>query len=90
MRLHIISEEDPFYSWEFDADQPRVRGAGLVRTFRRYNSLSQTRPRMRGLLQMLRAMDVRFVTVSEFVEAIPAAPEPQSPRIPPEPRATPP
>lgn len=58
------------HSWEFDADQPRVRGAGLVRTFRHYNNLSRTLPRMRQLLEMLKTMNARFITVREFVEEI--------------------
>lgn len=58
------------HSWEFDADQPRVRGAGLVRTFRHYNNLSRTLPRMRQLLEMLKSMNARFITVREFVEEI--------------------
>ena len=58
------------HTWEFDGDQPRVGGAGLVRTFRHYNNLSRTLPRMRRLLEMLKRMDVRFMTVGEFVEEI--------------------
>lgn len=58
------------HSWEFDAEQPRVRGAGLLRTFRHYNNLSRTLPRMRRLLDMLKTMDARFITVGEFVEEI--------------------
>jgi len=59
------------HSWEFDADQPRVRGAGLFQTFRHYNNLSRTLPRMRGLLEMLKTMDTRFMTMREFVDQIP-------------------
>jgi polysaccharide deacetylase family protein (PEP-CTERM system associated) len=58
------------HAWEFDAEQPRVGGAGLVRTFRHYNNLSRTLPRMRQLLEMLKRMNVRFITVREFVEEI--------------------
>jgi polysaccharide deacetylase family protein (PEP-CTERM system associated) len=58
------------HSWEFDAGQPRVRGAGLMRSFRHYNNLSRTLPRMRRLLHMLEAMNARFITVGEFVEEI--------------------
>jgi polysaccharide deacetylase family protein (PEP-CTERM system associated) len=56
------------HSWEFDPDQPRVRGAGLVRSFRHYNNLDRTLPRLHGLVQMLRSLDTEFLTVREFVE----------------------
>jgi hypothetical protein len=56
------------HSWEFDPDQPRVRGAGLVRSFRHYNNLSRTLPRLCGLVQMLKSLDTEFLTVREFVE----------------------
>jgi polysaccharide deacetylase family protein (PEP-CTERM system associated) len=58
------------HAWEFDPAQPRVRGAGLVRTFRHYNALARTRPRMERLLAMAKAMDVRFLTAREFVDEV--------------------
>jgi polysaccharide deacetylase family protein (PEP-CTERM system associated) len=58
------------HSWEFDPAQPRVRGAGLARTFRHYNNLSRTLPRMRQLVAMLKSMDARFVTARQFVEEV--------------------
>jgi polysaccharide deacetylase family protein (PEP-CTERM system associated) len=58
------------HSWEFDPGQPRVRGAGLARTFRHYNNLSRTLPRMRQLVAMLKSMDARFVTARQFVEEV--------------------
>ena len=66
------------HSWEFDPAQPRVRKAGLGRTFRHYNGLSRTVPRLRKLIEMLNAADARFVTMREFLgglvgEGAPAA-----------------
>jgi len=66
------------HSWEFDPAQPRVREAGLGRTFRHYNGLSRTVPRLRKLIEMLNAADARFVTMREFLgglvgESAPAA-----------------
>jgi polysaccharide deacetylase family protein (PEP-CTERM system associated) len=58
------------HSWEFDAEQPRVRGAGMVGTFRHYNNLSRTLPRMRRLLEMLQAMEARFIAVGDFMEEV--------------------
>jgi polysaccharide deacetylase family protein (PEP-CTERM system associated) len=58
------------HSWEFDPEQPRVRGAGLARTFRHYNNLSRTLPRMRQLVAMFKGMDARFVTARQFVEEV--------------------
>jgi len=58
------------HSWEFDPAQPRVWGGGLARTFRHYNNLSRTLPRMRQLVTMLKRMDARFVTAREFIEEV--------------------
>jgi len=58
------------HSWEFDTTQPRARGAGLTRTFRHYNNLSRTLPRMRQLVVMLKNLGARFVTVREFIEDV--------------------
>jgi polysaccharide deacetylase family protein (PEP-CTERM system associated) len=58
------------HSWEFDTAQPRARGAGLGRTFRHYNNLSRTLPRMSRLVVMLKDLGARFVTVREFVEEV--------------------
>jgi polysaccharide deacetylase family protein (PEP-CTERM system associated) len=62
------------HSWEFDPAQPRVRRAGLVRTFRHYNNLSRTLPRMRQLIDMLKRMNVRFLTGRQFVDETSAPP----------------
>jgi polysaccharide deacetylase family protein (PEP-CTERM system associated) len=58
------------HSWEFDPGMPRVWGAGLARTFRHYNNLSRTLPRMRHLVVMLKSLGARFVTAREFIEEI--------------------
>jgi polysaccharide deacetylase family protein (PEP-CTERM system associated) len=58
------------HAWEFDPDQPRVRGAGRGRTFRHYHNLARTLPRMRRLLDMLQTMNARFITMREFVEEV--------------------
>ena len=64
------------HSWEFDPEQPRVAGAGRVRTARHYVSLSRTLPRLRRLIEMLEKAGGRFMTAREFVErvAAPGAP----------------
>jgi len=54
------------HSWEFDPEQPRVRTAGAMATFRHYNNLSRTLPRLRELISMLAEMGGRFVTVGDF------------------------
>lgn len=56
------------HSWEFDPGQPRVWKAGVIPTFRQYNNLSRTLPRLRRLVMMLRSMAARFVTARMFVE----------------------
>ena len=58
------------HSWEFDPAQPRVWGAGLARTFRHYNNLSRTLPRMHQLIAVLKSLSARFVTAREFVEEV--------------------
>ncbi len=60
------------HSWEFDAGQPRI-SVGLTRTFRHYNNLSRTLPRMMKLIEMLRATGGRFLTVGEFVAEVAAS-----------------
>jgi polysaccharide deacetylase family protein (PEP-CTERM system associated) len=55
------------HAWEFDPAQPRVRGAGLTRTFRHYNALDRTLPRMERLLAMLQAIRARFLTAGQLV-----------------------
>ena len=55
------------HAWEFDPAQPRVNGLGVFRTFRHYNNLSRTLPRLRRLIGMLRADGARFVMAREFV-----------------------
>lgn len=62
------------HTWEFDPAQPRIRGAGLTRTFRHYNHLTATRPRLDRLIRMLQALGSRFVTARDFVDEI-LAPE---------------
>lgn len=58
------------HSWEFDPDQPRVRGVGRTRALRHYLNLSRTLPRLRRLIAMLEDRDARFVTAREFVERV--------------------
>ena len=58
------------HSWEFDPGQPRVRKAGLFRTFRHYHNLSRTRARMERLITMMKGMDARFLTASQFLQEI--------------------
>jgi hypothetical protein len=61
------------HSWEFDTGQPRISGVGLARTFRHYHNLSRTLPRVRRLIEMLRAAGGRFLTVGEFVAEVVAS-----------------
>ncbi|MGH7302182.1 MAG: polysaccharide deacetylase family protein [Candidatus Rokuibacteriota bacterium] len=67
------------HSWEFDPEQPRVVGAGRVRTARHYVSLSRTLPRMRRLIAMLEKAGGRFMTARDFVERVapPGGPPPR-------------
>lgn len=58
------------HSWEFDPEQPRVPGAGRVRTARHYVSLSRTLPRIRRLIAMLRDLEAGFMTARDFVERV--------------------
>ncbi len=55
------------HAWEFDPAQPRVRGAGVTRTFRHYNALAKTLPRMERFLAMLKGAGARFLTARDFV-----------------------
>jgi polysaccharide deacetylase family protein (PEP-CTERM system associated) len=59
------------HSWEFDPGQPRVREATRFRKLRHYTNLSRTFPRLRALIEMLRARSVRFLTVRQFLEEVP-------------------
>ena len=52
------------------AGQPRVQGLGPTRAARHYVNLSRTAPRMRQLIAMLQRRAARFMTASEFVDAI--------------------
>jgi polysaccharide deacetylase family protein (PEP-CTERM system associated) len=58
------------HAWEFDPEQPRVSGVGRVRTFRHYNALARTLPRMERLIATLKARRARFVTATEFVDEV--------------------
>ncbi len=58
------------HSWEFDPAQPRVRRAGVLRTFRHYNHLSSTLSRMTRLIAMLKGMGARFQTLGRFREEV--------------------
>ncbi len=60
------------HAWEFDPEQPRVRGLGVVRTFRHYNALARTRPRMERLIASLRDAGMRFVTATQFIDEVEA------------------
>jgi polysaccharide deacetylase family protein (PEP-CTERM system associated) len=60
------------HAWEFDPDQPRVGGAGRVRTARHYVSLSRTLPRMRRLIEWLEGAGASFMTARDFVERVAA------------------
>jgi polysaccharide deacetylase family protein (PEP-CTERM system associated) len=62
------------HSWEFDPEMPRVRVPGIGSRFRHYNNLSRTLSRMRRLLRMLQSMEVRFLTVSNFLDGLRLAP----------------
>ena len=62
------------HSWEFDAGQPRVKGAGPTRAARHYVNLSRTLPRMRQLISILQRRGAHFMTARALVDAVrPAA-----------------
>jgi len=60
-------EKKPFifylHPWEFDCDQPRIRGAGLKSYFRHYNNLNKTESRFKRLLE-----DFRFSSIKEVLK----------------------
>lgn len=58
------------HSWEFDPGQPRVRAPGLGKTFRHYNNLGRTLPRLRKLLDRLRLGGARFRSVRDFLAEV--------------------
>ena len=58
------------HSWEVDPGQPRVSGAGPGPTFRHYNGLTRTRPRLRRLIAMLDGMDARFLTAGALASQV--------------------
>lgn len=62
------------HSWEFDPGQPRVEGAGRLRTFRHYNALERVLPRVRRLIEMLGAAGVRVLRARDFVAEVAAMP----------------
>jgi len=63
------------HSWEFDPDQPRVAGAGGVRTAKHYVGLTRTLPRMRRLIEWLKGTGASFMTARDFIDrlAVPRA-----------------
>jgi polysaccharide deacetylase family protein (PEP-CTERM system associated) len=61
------------HSWEFDPAQPRVDGAGRVRTLRHYNALDRVLPRMRRLLEMLGSAGARPLRARELVAEVAGA-----------------
>ena len=64
------------HSWEFDPGQPRVTGAGFTSSFRHYNNLSHTMPRMRALMAMLQGLSARWMTAREYLEEVGVAGRP--------------
>jgi polysaccharide deacetylase family protein (PEP-CTERM system associated) len=58
------------HCWEFDDRQPRVHGIGSMARFRHYNNLSRTLPRLRRFLDMLRVMEVDFMSIQDFVGSV--------------------
>ena len=58
------------HSWEFDPDQPRVRGTSIGATFRHCVNLGRTTPRFRRLVEALRADGGRFMPLRQFVQEI--------------------
>lgn len=54
------------HPWEFDPDQPRVKGMGLGRRFRHYNNLAKTSARLSGLLDAV-GKGHRFATCKKYI-----------------------
>lgn len=61
------TEMKPFifylHPWEFDRDQPRIRGAGWKSYFRHYNNLDKTEAKFKRLLQ-----DFSFTSIEEMLQ----------------------
>ncbi|HET7292123.1 MAG TPA: XrtA system polysaccharide deacetylase [Vicinamibacteria bacterium] len=71
-RINAEGQPAVFYvhPWEFDPDQPRVRGVSLLKRFRHYQNLDKTERRLRALLTEFRFAPMREV----FAERIASAP----------------
>jgi polysaccharide deacetylase family protein (PEP-CTERM system associated) len=53
------------HPWEIDPEQPRVKGVGLLSTFRHYNNLHRCLPRLRAMLG-----EFPFGTVSDSLASV--------------------
>jgi len=66
----IIKNRDYYlfycHPWEFDPDQPRVKGISLGRRFRHYNNLGKTSARLSGLLDAVGKRH-RFATCKKYI-----------------------
>ena len=51
------------HPWEFDPDQPRIKGAGIGNTFRHYLNLNKTQSRLEMILQKY-----RFCSFKDFID----------------------
>jgi polysaccharide deacetylase family protein (PEP-CTERM system associated) len=60
------------HSWEFDPDQPRVRTSSRLGTFRHYNNLKRTLPRLQRLVGRLRGDGATFLPAGEFLADVTA------------------
>lgn len=66
-----------FHTWEFDADQPRIAGAGTLQRIRHYRNLASMPGRIRRWLT-----DYRFVSIADHLGLDCAAIEPGTAVVP--------
>lgn len=67
---HLNSQKNPavvyLHPWEFDPQQPRIRGAPLLSRFRHYVNIAKTESRLRALLKEFKFAPVRDVFVRQL------------------------
>ena len=56
------------HPWEFEPEQPRVKGLSLNHRLRHYTGLHKTEPRFKKLIAVLKRQNCRFMTISEYLE----------------------
>jgi len=68
----VVNSKSPlivmyFHPWEFDPDQPKVRGLGLNKRIRHYYGLRHNLEKVEKLLEIVRNETFKFVTLDEML-----------------------